>query len=43
MMNEAFENVYKSAMQYETTMRLGAYIYAIDKVSKVLKLRGIYG
>jgi len=43
MMNEAFENVYKTAMKYETSMRLGAYVYAIDKVSKVLKLRGIYG
>lgn len=43
MMNEAFENVYKSASHYKTTMRLGAYIYAIDKVSQVLKLRGIYG
>ncbi len=43
MMNEAFENVYKTAMEYATSLRLGAYIYAIDKVSKVLKLRGIYG
>ncbi|MDD5362632.1 MAG: Glu/Leu/Phe/Val dehydrogenase [Ignavibacteria bacterium] len=43
MMREAFETVYKTAMNYNTTMRLGAYIYAIDKVSKVLKLRGIYG
>jgi len=43
MMNEAFENVYKSAVSYKTTLRLGAYIYAIDKVSNVLKLRGIYG
>lgn len=43
MMSEAFENVYRSAMKYETSLRLGAYIYAIDKVSKVLKLRGIYG
>jgi len=43
MMTEAFENVYNTAIQYQTTLRLGAYIYAIDKVSKVLKLRGIYG
>jgi glutamate dehydrogenase (NAD(P)+) len=42
MMSEAIENVYKTAMKYETSLRLGAYIYAIDKVSKVLKLRGIY-
>ncbi len=43
MMTEAFNNVYNTAMQYKTSFRLGAYIYAIDKVSKVLKLRGIYG
>ena len=43
MMNEAFENVYKTAMKYSTSLRIGAYIYAIDKVSQVLKLRGIYG
>jgi glutamate dehydrogenase (NAD(P)+) len=43
MMTEAFENVYKSALEYKTTLRLGAYIYAIDKIAKVLKLRGIYG
>jgi len=43
MMREAFENVYKTALKYKTTMRLGAYIFAIDKVAKTLKLRGIYG
>jgi len=42
MMNEAFENVYLSALNYETTLRLGAYIYAIQKVANALKLRGIY-
>ena len=43
MMREAFENVYQTAIKYKTTMRLGAYIFAIDKVAKTLKLRGIYG
>ena len=43
MMTEAFENVYRTAMKYDTSLRIGAYIYAIDKVSQVLKLRGIYG
>ncbi len=43
MMTEAFNNVYNTALQYNTSFRLGAYIYSIDKVSKVLKLRGIYG
>jgi len=42
MMNEAFENVYLTALKHETTLRLGAYIYAIEKVANALKLRGIY-
>jgi glutamate dehydrogenase/leucine dehydrogenase len=43
MMREAFDNVYQTAYKYKTTLRLGAYIFAIDKVSRTLKLRGIYG
>ncbi len=43
MMREAFEKVYDTALHYKTTMRLGAYIFAIDKVAKTLVLRGIYG
>jgi glutamate dehydrogenase (NAD(P)+) len=43
MMREAFENVYNTALKYKTTMRLGAYIFAIDKVARTLLLRGIYG
>jgi glutamate dehydrogenase (NAD(P)+) len=43
MMREAFENVYNAAVHYKTTMRLGAYIFAIDKVARTLILRGIYG
>lgn len=43
MMREAFDNVYEWASDYKTTLRLGSYIYAIDKISRVLKLRGIYG
>jgi glutamate dehydrogenase/leucine dehydrogenase len=42
MMDEAFANVYKSAEQYNVTLRIGAYILAIDKVAKTLKIRGIY-
>ena len=43
MMREAFDHVYETAVKYKTTMRLGAYILAIDKVAKTLILRGIYG
>lgn len=43
MMREAFDNVYTTAVKYSTTLRLGAYIFALEKISKTLKLRGIYG
>jgi glutamate dehydrogenase/leucine dehydrogenase len=42
MMDEAFINVYKSAEKFNVTLRIGAYILAIDKVAKTLKIRGIY-
>lgn len=43
MMLTAFENVYNVAKSYNVSLRLGAYILAVDKVAKTLKLRGIYG
>ncbi len=43
MMLSAFENVYNIAKAYNVSLRLGAYILAVDKVAKTLKLRGIYG
>ncbi len=42
LMHEAFVNVYKSAEQHNVSLRIGAYILAIDKVAKTLKTRGIY-
>ncbi len=42
MMRQSFDAVYNSAEQYKTTLRIGAYVLAIDKVAKTLKLRGIY-
>jgi glutamate dehydrogenase (NAD(P)+) len=42
MMDEAFKNVYKTAARYNVPLRIGAYILAIDKVAKTLKIRGIY-
>jgi len=41
-MRNAFEAVYQTAIKYNQTLRIGAYILAIDKVAKTLKLRGIY-
>jgi glutamate dehydrogenase (NAD(P)+) len=42
MMKAAFDSVYETAEQYKVSLRIGAYIMAIDKVSKTLKVRGIY-
>ena len=41
-MHDAFDNVFRTAEKYNVSMRLGAYILAIDKVAKTLKVRGIY-
>jgi len=43
MMRASFDAVYHSASKYNTTLRIGAYVLAIDKVAKTLKTRGIYG
>ncbi len=42
MMTDAFQKVYSTAQAYDVTLRIGAYIVAIDKVARTLKLRGIY-
>ncbi len=41
-MHEAFNNVYAASEKYNVPLRIGAYILAIDKVARTLKLRGIY-
>lgn len=42
MMKEAFHAVYTTAEKHKVPLRIGAYILAIDKVARTLKLRGIY-
>lgn len=42
MMREAFYNLFDVKEKYNVTLRQAAYIYAINKVSGVLRLRGIY-
>jgi glutamate dehydrogenase (NAD(P)+) len=42
MIHQAFTNVYQTAEKYNVSLRIGAYILAIDKVAKTLKIRGIY-
>jgi len=41
-MEEAFDDVYKTASKYDVSLRIGAYVMAIDKVARALRLRGIY-
>lgn len=42
MMRTAFDAVFETAEKHNVTMRIGAYILAIDKVARTLKTRGIY-
>ncbi len=42
MMHTAFDAVFQVALKHKVPLRIGAYIMAIDKVAKTLKLRGIY-
>ena len=42
IMRTAFDNVYEAASKYDVSMRIGAYVLAIDKVASALRLRGIY-
>ncbi len=40
IMKTAFDKIYKIKMKYDVTMRIAAYIAAIDKVAKAYKYRG---
>jgi glutamate dehydrogenase/leucine dehydrogenase len=40
IMKEAFNNVYNTAQQYNVSMRIAAYMVAIDKVAKTYQYRG---
>ena len=40
IMRNAFENVYKTSIKYDVTLRIAAYIVAIDRVSKAYRYRG---
>ncbi len=42
IMKTAFNNVYRTAQEYNVSMRIAAYIVAIDKVAKTYKFRGGY-
>jgi len=40
IMKDAFDNVYKTSIEYSVPMRIAAYMVAIDKVAKTYKYRG---
>lgn len=40
VMKQAFDTVYGTAQKFNTTMRLAAYIVALDKVAATFKIRG---
>jgi glutamate dehydrogenase/leucine dehydrogenase len=40
ILKEAFEKVYSTAQKHDTTLRIGAYVVAIDKVAQTYKFRG---
>jgi glutamate dehydrogenase (NAD(P)+) len=42
VMRQAFDRVYATAQEHDTTLRIGAYVMAVRKVAKALELRGIY-
>lgn len=42
IMKDAFDNVYRVATEYKVSMRIAAYMVAIDKVAKTYKYRGGY-
>ncbi len=42
IMRNAFDHVFEASRKYDVSMRIGAYVIAIDKVASALRLRGIY-
>jgi glutamate dehydrogenase/leucine dehydrogenase len=40
ILKEAFDKVYNTAQKHNTTLRIGAYVVAIDKVAQTYKFRG---
>ena len=43
IMKDAFTRVYEAHLKYNVSLRIAAYIVAIDKVAQTLKFRGGYG
>jgi len=41
-MKSAFKAVHDTAKRYDTDMRTGAYILAVDRVAEATNVRGIF-
>ena len=41
-MHTAFESVHQKAIRYDTDMRTGAYILAVERVAEATRVRGIF-
>ena len=41
-MKKAFENVWQTSVKYKVSMRIAAYIFALEKIEKGIKSRGSY-
>ncbi|MDQ1639552.1 MAG: glutamate dehydrogenase [Pyrinomonadaceae bacterium] len=41
-MRTAFKSVYETSQRYDTDMRTGAYILAVDRVAEATRVRGIF-
>ncbi|AWM33952.1 Glu/Leu/Phe/Val family dehydrogenase [Hymenobacter nivis] len=42
IMSDAFEKVYQTSLKYNVSLRIAAYVVAIDKVAQTYKFRGGY-
>ncbi len=42
IMEESFDEVYRIAQDHQVSLRIGAYILGVDRVAKVVRMRGIY-
>jgi glutamate dehydrogenase (NAD(P)+) len=41
-MRTEFKSVYQTPQRYDTDMRTGAYILAVDRVAEATRVRGIF-
>jgi glutamate dehydrogenase (NAD(P)+) len=41
-MRTAFQSVYDTSLEYDTDMRTGAYILAVQRVAEATNVRGIF-